>query len=165
MAITESGNDLKKRIVTDLFLPNTFWAEAVSTACYVLNRVLVSKPQNKTPYELLTGKGPTWLFDLDHLTDSMNYQPVTLENKANRTASPKEANNRAVKCSTTKNGDEKHNEDIGAARASSTNYVNTVSTPVNTASITVKTTSLSRNINVVGPSSPDLLTYDNQDDS
>nr|GEW42857.1 ribonuclease H-like domain-containing protein [Tanacetum cinerariifolium] len=31
-------------------------AEAVNTACYVLNRVLVTKPQNKTPYELLTGK-------------------------------------------------------------------------------------------------------------
>nr|GEX51137.1 ribonuclease H-like domain-containing protein [Tanacetum cinerariifolium] len=28
----------------------------VSTTCYVLNRVLVTKPQNKTPYELLTGK-------------------------------------------------------------------------------------------------------------
>ncbi|GJZ22200.1 putative ribonuclease H-like domain-containing protein, partial [Tanacetum coccineum] len=27
--------------------------EAVNTACYVLNRVLVIKPQNKTPYELL----------------------------------------------------------------------------------------------------------------
>ncbi|GJX85608.1 ribonuclease H-like domain-containing protein [Tanacetum coccineum] len=33
-------------------------AEAVSTACYVLNRVLVTKPHNKTPYELLTGKQP-----------------------------------------------------------------------------------------------------------
>nr|GEU74424.1 retrovirus-related Pol polyprotein from transposon TNT 1-94 [Tanacetum cinerariifolium] len=40
------------------FFPNTFWAEAVSTACYVLNRVLVAKPQNKTLYELLTGKIP-----------------------------------------------------------------------------------------------------------
>ncbi|GJY10005.1 putative ribonuclease H-like domain-containing protein [Tanacetum coccineum] len=40
------------------FLPNTFWAEAVSTVCYVLNRVLVTKPQNKTPYELITGKIP-----------------------------------------------------------------------------------------------------------
>nr|GEW63085.1 ribonuclease H-like domain-containing protein [Tanacetum cinerariifolium] len=29
-------------------------AEAVNTAYYVLNRVLVTKPQNKTPYELLT---------------------------------------------------------------------------------------------------------------
>nr|GEW21478.1 hypothetical protein [Tanacetum cinerariifolium] len=41
----------------------------------------------------ITGKGPTWLFDLDYLTDSMNYQPVTTENKANKTADPKESNN------------------------------------------------------------------------
>ncbi|GKA44046.1 retrovirus-related pol polyprotein from transposon TNT 1-94 [Tanacetum coccineum] len=45
-------------MLADSFLPNTFWAEAVSTACYVLNRVLVTKPQNKTPYELITGKIP-----------------------------------------------------------------------------------------------------------
>ncbi|GKD30690.1 putative ribonuclease H-like domain-containing protein [Tanacetum coccineum] len=32
--------------------PTTFWAEAVSTACYVQNRVLVVKPHNKTPYKL-----------------------------------------------------------------------------------------------------------------
>ncbi|GKD80844.1 putative ribonuclease H-like domain-containing protein, partial [Tanacetum coccineum] len=34
------------------------WIEAVSTACYVLNRVLVTRPHNKTPYELLSGKVP-----------------------------------------------------------------------------------------------------------
>ncbi|GJR41348.1 putative ribonuclease H-like domain-containing protein [Tanacetum coccineum] len=157
-----------RTMLADSFLPNTFWAEAVSTACYVLNRVLVTKPQNKTPYELITGKipiisyirpfgchvtilntidhlgkfeeksdegflvgyslnskafrvynletkrveenlhinflenkpnvagkGPNWLFDLDYLTDSMNYQPVTAENKANKTAGPKEANHSA----------------------------------------------------------------------
>ncbi|GJX61490.1 putative ribonuclease H-like domain-containing protein, partial [Tanacetum coccineum] len=123
--------------------------EAVSTACYVQNRVLVVKPHNKTPYELfrgikpaigfmkpfgchvtilntldklgkfdgksdegffvgyslsskafrvynirtrkvqenlhvgflenkpmLEGNGPKWLFDLDSLTQSMNYVPV-----------------------------------------------------------------------------------------
>ncbi|GJZ70870.1 putative ribonuclease H-like domain-containing protein [Tanacetum coccineum] len=145
-----------RTMLADSFLPNTFWAEAVSTACYVLNRVLVTKPHNKTPYELLTGKipiisyirpfgchvtilntidhlgkfagksdegflvgyslqskafrvynletkrveenlhinflenkpnvagkGPTWLFDLDYLTDSMNYHPVSSENQAN----------------------------------------------------------------------------------
>ncbi|GJW09143.1 putative ribonuclease H-like domain-containing protein, partial [Tanacetum coccineum] len=33
-------------------------AEAVNTACYVLNRVLVIKPQNKTPYELIHGRPP-----------------------------------------------------------------------------------------------------------
>ncbi|GJT00534.1 putative ribonuclease H-like domain-containing protein [Tanacetum coccineum] len=47
-----------RTMLADSFLPNTFWAEAVSTACYVLNRVLVTKPQNKTPYELVTGKIP-----------------------------------------------------------------------------------------------------------
>ncbi|GJX85088.1 ribonuclease H-like domain-containing protein [Tanacetum coccineum] len=29
-----------RTMLADSFLPNTFWAEAVSTACYVLNRVL-----------------------------------------------------------------------------------------------------------------------------
>ncbi|GJU68719.1 putative ribonuclease H-like domain-containing protein [Tanacetum coccineum] len=154
-----------RTMLADSFLPNTFWAEAVSTACYVLNRVLVTKPHNKTPYELLTGKlpiisyirpfgchvtilntidhlgkfagksdegflvgyslqskafrvynletkrveenlhitflenkpnvagkGPTWLFDLDYLTDSMNYHPVRSENQANLHAGQQEAN-------------------------------------------------------------------------
>ncbi|GJW59111.1 putative ribonuclease H-like domain-containing protein [Tanacetum coccineum] len=157
-----------RTMLADSFLPNTFWAEAVSTACYVLNRVLVTKPHNKTPYELLTGKipiisyirpfgchvtilntinhlgkfagksdegflvgyslqrkafrvynletkrveenlhitflenkpnvagkGPTWLFDLDYLTDSMNYQPVRSENQANKHAGQQEANHNA----------------------------------------------------------------------
>nr|GFD03617.1 ribonuclease H-like domain-containing protein [Tanacetum cinerariifolium] len=43
----------------------------------------------------VVGKEPTWLFDLDYLTGSINYQPVTTENKANKTAGPKEANNSA----------------------------------------------------------------------
>ncbi|GJV10603.1 ribonuclease H-like domain-containing protein [Tanacetum coccineum] len=46
--------EASRMMLADSFLPNTFWAEAVSTACYVLNRVLVTKPQNKTPYELIT---------------------------------------------------------------------------------------------------------------
>ncbi|GJY26163.1 putative ribonuclease H-like domain-containing protein [Tanacetum coccineum] len=155
-----------RTMLADSLLPNTFWAEAVNTACYVLNRVLVTKPQNKTPYELLTGKipiisyirpfgchvtilntidhlgkfdgkadegflvgyslsskafrvynlvtkkveenlhvnflenkpnitgkGPEWLFDIDYLTDSMNYHPVRTENQANHTAGPQEVSN------------------------------------------------------------------------
>ncbi|GJR33789.1 putative ribonuclease H-like domain-containing protein [Tanacetum coccineum] len=39
-----------------------FWAEAVNTACYVLNRVLVTKPQMKTPYEILMGRSPNISF-------------------------------------------------------------------------------------------------------
>nr|GFB35483.1 retrovirus-related Pol polyprotein from transposon TNT 1-94 [Tanacetum cinerariifolium] len=154
-----------RTMLADSFSPNTFWAEGVSTTCYVLNRVLVIKTQNKTPYELLTGKipiisyirpfgchmtilntidhlgkfeeksdegflvgyslsskafrvynletkrveenlhinilenkpnvagkRPTWLFDLDSLSDSMNYQPNTAENKTNKIAGLKEAN-------------------------------------------------------------------------
>ncbi|GJU61147.1 ribonuclease H-like domain-containing protein [Tanacetum coccineum] len=34
----------------------------VSTACYVQNRVLVTKPHNKTPYELLHGRPPSISF-------------------------------------------------------------------------------------------------------
>nr|GFC96914.1 retrovirus-related Pol polyprotein from transposon TNT 1-94 [Tanacetum cinerariifolium] len=40
-------------------LPIPFWAEAVNTACYVQNRVLVTKLDNKTPYELLHGRLPS----------------------------------------------------------------------------------------------------------
>ncbi|GJZ48302.1 retrovirus-related pol polyprotein from transposon TNT 1-94 [Tanacetum coccineum] len=36
--------------------------EAVNTACYVQNRVLVVKPHNKTPYELFHGTSPTLSF-------------------------------------------------------------------------------------------------------
>ncbi|GKD39225.1 putative ribonuclease H-like domain-containing protein, partial [Tanacetum coccineum] len=249
-----------RTMLADSFLPNTFWAEVVSTACYVLNRVLVTKPQNKTPYELITGKipiisyirpfgchvtilntidhlgkfegksdegflvgyslnskafrvynletkrveenlhinflenkpniagkGPNWLFDLDYLTNSMNYQPVRLKNQANKTVGPKEANHSAgtqdnidagnskmeaepvqeyfvlplwssytstIKRSEAMYGDEKPNGDTGAARATSTNTINTVSTPISTASPS----------RVLSAGGPDLNNND-QDDS
>ncbi|GJQ94516.1 ribonuclease H-like domain-containing protein [Tanacetum coccineum] len=145
-----------RTMLADSLLPTTFWAEAVNTACYVQNRVLVTKPHNKTPYELLLGRppsisfmrpfgcpvtilntldplgkfdgkadegflvgysinskafrvfntrtrkveenlhinflenkpnvagsGPEWLFDIDSLTKSMNYEPVTAGNQTN----------------------------------------------------------------------------------
>ncbi|GJX57120.1 putative ribonuclease H-like domain-containing protein [Tanacetum coccineum] len=43
----------------------------------------------------VAGKGPTWLFDLDYLTDSMNYHPVRSENQANLHAGQQEANQNA----------------------------------------------------------------------
>ncbi|GJR63207.1 putative ribonuclease H-like domain-containing protein [Tanacetum coccineum] len=221
-----------RTMLADSFLPNTFWAEAVSTACYVLNRVLVTKPHNKTPYELLTGKipiiiyirpfgchvtilntidhlgkfagksdegflvgyslqskafrvynletkrveenlhitflenkpnvagkGPTWLFDLDYLTDSMNYHPVSSENQANLHAGQQEANQNAGTEEIIDVGDsdkeddsafktalqeKEANEEAEALRKkfehyskaiSGTNLVNTVSLPVSTASV------------------------------
>nr|GEW21510.1 uncharacterized mitochondrial protein AtMg00810-like [Tanacetum cinerariifolium] len=130
--------------------------DGVNTACYVQNKVLVIKPYNKTPYELLPGQapsigfmrpfgchvtilntldsldkfdgkvdegflvgysinskalrvfnsrtriiqetlhvnflenkpnvagsGPKWLFDIDTLTRTVNYQPVTTSNQTN----------------------------------------------------------------------------------
>nr|GEU63401.1 retrovirus-related Pol polyprotein from transposon TNT 1-94 [Tanacetum cinerariifolium] len=96
----------------DLLLPIPFWAEAVNTTCYVQNKVLVTKPHNKAPYELLhgitpsigfmrpfgcpvtilntlvpLGSGPTWLFDIDSLTKTMNYQPVIAGNQTNPSTS------------------------------------------------------------------------------
>nr|GEX48678.1 retrovirus-related Pol polyprotein from transposon TNT 1-94 [Tanacetum cinerariifolium] len=146
----------------DFKLPTTFWAEAVNTACYVQNRVLVIKPHNKTLYELFLGRNPAlsfmrpfgcrviilntldhlgkfdgksddgffvgysinskafrvfntgtkiieenmhitflenklnvvgtrpnWMFDIDSLTMSMNYQPVFTGNQTNGNADPK----------------------------------------------------------------------------
>nr|GFA45556.1 ribonuclease H-like domain-containing protein [Tanacetum cinerariifolium] len=37
-----------RTMLADLLLPIPFWAEAVNTACYVQNRVVVTKSQNKT---------------------------------------------------------------------------------------------------------------------
>ncbi|GJR65156.1 putative ribonuclease H-like domain-containing protein [Tanacetum coccineum] len=47
-----------RTMLADSKLPTTFWAEAVNTACYVQNRVLVTKPHNKTSYELFLGRKP-----------------------------------------------------------------------------------------------------------
>nr|GEW11153.1 putative ribonuclease H-like domain-containing protein [Tanacetum cinerariifolium] len=89
--------------------------EEVNNACYVVNRALVTKPHNKTPYELIRGRpplidfikpfrchvtilntmnnlgnGPDWLFDIDSLTISMNYVPVVAGNQTNGIAGFKE---------------------------------------------------------------------------
>ncbi|GKB06376.1 retrovirus-related pol polyprotein from transposon TNT 1-94 [Tanacetum coccineum] len=177
-----------RTMLADSLLPTTFWAEAVSTACYVQNRVLVTKPHNKTPYELLHGRppsisfmrpfgcpvtilntldplgkfdekadegffvgysinskafrvfntrtrkveenlhinflenkpnvagsGPEWLFDIDLLTNSMNYEPVTAGNQTNKNACIKD------------------NVDTKEGYANSTNRDSTVSLSVSTA--------------------------------
>ncbi|GKA63407.1 retrovirus-related pol polyprotein from transposon TNT 1-94 [Tanacetum coccineum] len=51
-----------RTMLTDLKLRTTFWIEAVNTACYVQNRVLVIKPHNKTPYELFLIRKPALSF-------------------------------------------------------------------------------------------------------
>nr|GEU93273.1 hypothetical protein [Tanacetum cinerariifolium] len=46
-------NEAARTMLADSLLPIPFYVEVVNTACYVQNRVLVTKPHNKTPYELL----------------------------------------------------------------------------------------------------------------
>nr|GEU69262.1 retrovirus-related Pol polyprotein from transposon TNT 1-94 [Tanacetum cinerariifolium] len=73
VAITPQQNRVAKRrnitiikaaktMLADSKLPTTFWTEAVNTACYVQNKVLVVKPHNMTPYELFHGRTPTLNF-------------------------------------------------------------------------------------------------------
>nr|GEW34954.1 hypothetical protein [Tanacetum cinerariifolium] len=58
--ITERKNrtliEAARTMLADSLLAVLFWAEAVNTACYVQNKVLVTKPHNKTSYELLHGR-------------------------------------------------------------------------------------------------------------
>jgi hypothetical protein len=48
-----------RSMLADSKLPTMFWTEAVNTACYFLNRVSITRPHVKIPYELLTGTVPT----------------------------------------------------------------------------------------------------------
>nr|GEX03294.1 putative ribonuclease H-like domain-containing protein [Tanacetum cinerariifolium] len=61
--ITERNNstliEAARTMLADSLSPIPFWAKAVNTAYYVQNRVLVTKPDNKTPYELLLGITPS----------------------------------------------------------------------------------------------------------
>nr|GEX38226.1 retrovirus-related Pol polyprotein from transposon TNT 1-94 [Tanacetum cinerariifolium] len=51
-----------RTMLVDSKLPTTFWAKAVSTTCYVHNRVLIVKPHHKTSYELFRGFKPALSF-------------------------------------------------------------------------------------------------------
>nr|GFA08402.1 retrovirus-related Pol polyprotein from transposon TNT 1-94 [Tanacetum cinerariifolium] len=167
--LTERKNrtliEADRTMLANSLLPTIFWAEAVNIACYVLNRILVTKPHNQTPYELIIGRplsisfmrpfgclvtilntldplekfirkaeegflvgysvnskafrvfntqtrkvkenlhvnflenklnvlgqGTNWLFDIDSLATSMNYQPVTAWNQVNKNAGHQEVN-------------------------------------------------------------------------
>src|SRR3954468_5133787 len=50
--------ELARTMLSDANLPKYFWADAVSTACYVGNRVIIRPILKKTPYELFKGRKP-----------------------------------------------------------------------------------------------------------
>ncbi|GKA93393.1 putative ribonuclease H-like domain-containing protein, partial [Tanacetum coccineum] len=134
-----------RTMLADLFLPNTFWAEAVSTACYVLNRVLVTNPQNKTHYELITvksskaknaGEEPNKNPDLKTDEKPVDKEDQVFLDELERLKRQEQDANDAAEA--LRKEFAKDTEDLllqaGAAKASSTNTVNTASTPVSTAS-------------------------------
>jgi len=53
-----SLEELAMTIMNESSLPKCFWSDAVSTTCYVMNRVLIRPILKKTPYELLNGRKP-----------------------------------------------------------------------------------------------------------
>ena len=58
-----SLEELARTMLNENSLPKYFWADAVNTTCYVLNRVLIRPILKKTPYELFKGRRPA----LSHL--------------------------------------------------------------------------------------------------
>ena len=57
-----SLQEMARTMLNEHHLPKYFWAEAVNTACFVTNRVVVRKSLNKTPYELWKGRKPNISF-------------------------------------------------------------------------------------------------------
>nr|GEW44597.1 retrovirus-related Pol polyprotein from transposon TNT 1-94 [Tanacetum cinerariifolium] len=218
-----------RTMLVDSKLPTTFWAEAVNTACYVQNRVVI-KPHNKTPYELflgrkpslrfmrlfgcpvtilntldhlgkfdgkadeglfigysthsksfrvfntrtkivkenlhmtflknkpnVTGIGPNWMFDIDSLTMSMNYQPVFTGNQTNGNAGPKSSDDKDADEIPGK-GDEGVSKGSGIDNQeitdSSIQDVNTAGLSINTANTNINIGSL--NINTIGSNDPSM---------
>ncbi|GJV93042.1 putative ribonuclease H-like domain-containing protein [Tanacetum coccineum] len=161
-----------RTMLADSKLPTTFWAEAVSTACYVQNRVLVVKPHNKTPYELFRGFKPalsfmrpfgchvTILNTLDSLgkfdgkSDEGFFVGYSLSSKAFRllqnvdNGEPKTADDAQKQVEDGLNNENAEQERF--VDDSSSKDVNAVGQQVNTVSLDVNTGSLK--LNDVGPS-------------
>jgi hypothetical protein len=53
--------------------PDRFWAEAINTACYSINRLYLHRILKKTSYELLTGKSPMF-----HILESLGVNALLL---------------------------------------------------------------------------------------
>jgi hypothetical protein len=50
--------DMARTMLDEYKTPDQFWAEAINTACYSINRLYLHQILKKTSYELLTGKKP-----------------------------------------------------------------------------------------------------------
>jgi hypothetical protein len=50
--------DMARAMLDEYKTSDRFWAEAINTACYSINRLYLHRILKKTSYELLTGKKP-----------------------------------------------------------------------------------------------------------
>jgi hypothetical protein len=50
--------DMARTMLDEYKTPDWFWAEAINTTCYSINRLYLHRILKKTSYELLTGKNP-----------------------------------------------------------------------------------------------------------
>jgi hypothetical protein len=50
--------DMARTMLDEYKTPDWFWAEAINTTCYSINRLYLNRILKKTSYELLTGKKP-----------------------------------------------------------------------------------------------------------
>jgi len=50
--------DMARSMLSEYNVSDSFWAEAINTACHASNRLYCHKFHNKTPYELLIGRKP-----------------------------------------------------------------------------------------------------------
>jgi hypothetical protein len=50
--------DMARTMLDEYKTPDWFWAEAINTTCYSINRLYLHRILKKTSYELLTGKKP-----------------------------------------------------------------------------------------------------------
>nr|GEV21737.1 hypothetical protein [Tanacetum cinerariifolium] len=74
-----------RTMLADSLLPIPFWAEAVNTA-YSLGKFEGKVDEGFLVGYSVNSSGPTWLFDIDSLTRTMIYQPVTVGNQTNPSA-------------------------------------------------------------------------------
>ncbi|GJS08302.1 putative ribonuclease H-like domain-containing protein [Tanacetum coccineum] len=121
-----------RTMLADSLLPTTFWAFLDGK---FERRFLVGYLHNNKAYRVFNlvterievnlhvnfledkpnvkGVGYRWMFDIDYLTDSMNYIPVSLENQANPHAGASEVTNSAGTSQTpNSNASEEKDEDV-----------------------------------------------------
>jgi transposase InsO family protein len=58
--------DMARTMLDEYKTSDRFWAEAINTACYAINRLYLHRILKKTSYELLTGKSPMF-----HILESL----------------------------------------------------------------------------------------------